>query len=81
MNATPHFGRFAPNLYFMRGYSGHGIALSSLAGQLIAEALARTAERFDVFATLATPSFPDGTLLRWPGLVAGMLYYALRDKM
>ena len=22
-----------------------------------------------------------GTLLRWPGLVAGMLFYSLRDKL
>ena len=35
----------------------------------------------DVFAEVPTPRFPGGTLLRWPGLVAGMLYYALRDRL
>ncbi len=40
-----------------------------------------TAERFDVMARLPQRDFPGGTLLRWPGLVAGMLYYSLRDKL
>ncbi len=57
------------------------MALTTLAGKLIAEAVAGSAERFDVFARLPQPSFPGGTLLRWPGLVAGMLYYTLRDKL
>jgi hypothetical protein len=43
--------------------------------------VAGSAERFDFFARLPQPSFPGGTLLRWPGLVAGMLYYSLRDKL
>ena len=35
----------------------------------------------DVMARLPQRDFPGGTLLRWPGLVAGMLYYSLRDKL
>ena len=81
MNRLPCFGRLEPETYYVQGYSGQGVALSSLAGKLVAEALAGTAERFDVFARIPTPSFPGGTLLRWPGLVAGMLYYSLRDRL
>lgn len=81
LKRLPHFGRLTPNVFFAQGFSGHGVALTSLAGKLIAEALAGTAERFDVFARLPVTSFPGGTLLRWPGLVAGMLYYSLRDKL
>jgi len=81
LNRLPHFGRLEPNVFFAQGYSGHGIALASLAGELMAEAIAGTAERFDVMAQLKIPTFPGGTLLRWPGLVMGMLYYALRDKL
>jgi gamma-glutamylputrescine oxidase len=32
-------------------------------------------------AQIPTPRFPGGTLLRWPSLVAGMLYYSLKDKL
>lgn len=81
MNRLPHLGRLAPNVYFAQGYSGHGIATATLAGQLMAEAIAGTAERFDVFARLPPPPFPGGTLLRWPGQVLGMLWFALRDRL
>lgn len=81
MTRMPHLGRLTPSVYFAHGYSGHGVALTGLAGKLIAEAIAGQAERFDVFAQLRAPTFPGGTLLRWPGLVLGMLYYNLRDKL
>ncbi|MGI9304292.1 MAG: NAD(P)/FAD-dependent oxidoreductase [Gammaproteobacteria bacterium] len=81
MNRLPSFGRLDNDIYYAQGYSGQGVALTSLAGKLIAEAMSGTAERFDVFAELPTPVFPGGTLLRWPGLVAGMLYYGLKDKL
>lgn len=81
MNRLPHLGRLSRDVYFAQGYSGHGISTATLAGQLIAEAMAGTAERFDVFARLPPPSFPGGTLLRWPGQVLGMLWFALRDRL
>ncbi len=80
LRRLPHFGRLEPNVYFAQGFSGQGVALTSLAGKLIAEAVAGTAERFDLFANLPSPAFPGGTLLRWPGLVLGMFYYSLRDR-
>lgn len=80
LNRLPHFGRLQHNIWYMQGYSGHGVPTSTFAGKLIAEAISGKLERFDVFANLPTTKFPGGTLLRWPGMVAGMLYYALRDR-
>ena len=81
LNRMPHFGRLSDNgIYFAEGYSGQGVAMATLAGKLIAEALAGEAENFDLFGTIPTRSFPGGDLLRWPGLVLGMTYYALRDR-
>jgi len=77
----PHFARLAPEVFVAHGYSGQGIALATLAGKLIAEAIAGTAERFDVMADLGLEPFPGGTLLRRPALIAGMLYYGLRDRL
>jgi gamma-glutamylputrescine oxidase len=77
----PHLGRLAPNVYFAHGFSGHGISLATLSGALLAEAVAGTAERFDVFARLPAPAWPGGTLLRWPLLALGMLWYAARDRL
>ena len=81
MNRLPHVGRLAPNGFFAQGFSGHGVALTQIAGKLIAEAVAGTAERFDVMAELRHRAFPGGTRLRHPLLVLGMLYYTLRDKL
>ena len=77
----PHFGRLAPDVFVAHGYSGQGIAIATQAGQLIAEAVAGTAERFDVMASLDVPRFPGGTCCAGPLLVLGMLYYSLRDRL
>lgn len=81
MNRLPCFGRLQPDIYYAMGFSGHGVQMATLAGKLIAEAVAGTAERFDVMARIPSPSFPGGTMLRWPGLVVGMLYHALKDRL
>jgi gamma-glutamylputrescine oxidase len=76
----PHIGRRGET-FFAHGYSGQGVLLSALAGKLIAEAMAGTAERFDVFASLDPQPFPGGAALRDPLYVLGMAYYALRDRL
>jgi len=81
LNRAPHFGRLAPNVYFLQGFSGHGIALTGMAGKLVAEAVAGTAGRFDVFARIPHADFPGGAALRRPALVLAMLYYRLRDLL
>ena len=81
MSRLPHVGRLAPNGFFAHGFSGHGVALTQIAGKLVAEAVAGTAERFDVLAELRHRAFPGGARLRHPLLVLGMLYYVLRDKL
>ncbi|MCA6063499.1 FAD-binding oxidoreductase [Thalassolituus marinus] len=81
LNRMPHFERLDPQLFVAQGYSGHGVALATLGGKLMADAIATSAEQFDVFARFPTPTFPGGTLLRKPGMVAGMLYYSLRDSL
>jgi gamma-glutamylputrescine oxidase len=81
MNRAPHFGRLAPNVWFLQGFSGHGIALTGVAGQLLAEGIAGSAGRFDVFARIPHRDFPGGTALRRPALVLAMLWYRLRDLL
>lgn len=81
MNRMPAFGRLGSSVYYAHGYSGHGVPIATLAGKLLAEALSGTAERFDVMASIPTPTFPGGTLLRWPGLLLAMTWYSLLDKL
>jgi gamma-glutamylputrescine oxidase len=81
MSRAPDFGRLAPNIFYLQGFSGHGMSLTALAGRLVAEVLSGTAERFDVFARLPHRDFPGGALLRRPSLVLAMLYYRLKDLL
>jgi gamma-glutamylputrescine oxidase len=81
MNKAPDFGRLGHNLYYLQGFSGHGVAMAGMAGKLAAEAIGGQAGRFDVFARLKHRAFPGGTLLRTPALVLGMMYYRLRDLL
>jgi gamma-glutamylputrescine oxidase len=81
MNMAPHFGRLGDNIYFVQGFSGHGVALAGMAGRLVAEAIAGQAERFDLLARVRHLPFPGGALMRTPALVLGMWYYRLRDAL
>jgi gamma-glutamylputrescine oxidase len=81
MNRAPDFGRVAPNVLYLQGFSGHGIAMAGMAGRLAADAVAGQAERFDLFARLPHRIFPGGRALRMPALVLGMLWYRLRDLL
>ncbi len=77
----PHFQRVARNVLSASGYSGHGVSMATLAGKLAAEAIEGQAARFDTFATIPTPPFPGGALLRWPALVLGMVWSRLQDRV
>ena len=81
MNRAPDFGRLGHNVYYLQGFSGHGVALTGLAGKLVAQAIEGQASRFDVFARLKHRHFPGGKLLRMPSLAMGMAYYQLRDLL
>ena len=83
MNRAPDFGRLpeAPQVYYLQGFSGHGLALTGLAGRIVAEAMAGDAARFDTFARLKHHPFPGGKLLRTPALVLGMAWYRLKDAL
>ena len=89
MKRAPDFGRLPnangnaayENIYYLQGFSGHGVALTGLAGKLVAQAIAGNAERFDIFARIRQRSFPGGRALRMPALVLGMAYYRLKDLL
>ena len=81
MNRAPDFGRIGSNVYYLQGFSGHGLALTGLAGRVVAEAMAGDAGRFDLFARLKHRAFPGGRMLRTPALVLGMAWYRLKDLL
>jgi gamma-glutamylputrescine oxidase len=80
-NRAPDFGRLSPAVWYLQGFSGHGLVLAGMAGKLAAEAMAGSSERFDVFARIKHRAFPGGAALRRPALVLAMLWYRLRDLL
>ncbi len=81
MNRMPYFARLSGNILSASGYSGHGVAMATLGGKMMAQALAGQAEQFDMMAAVPTPRFPGGVRLRSPLLVLAMLWFSLRDKL
>ncbi len=79
-NRLPHMGRKG-NVFYAHGFSGHGALITTLAGELMAEAVVGTMERFDVFASLPHSRFPGGKWLARPLATLGLLYYAMRDRL
>lgn len=81
MTRLPFVRRLSPHVLVSAGYSGQGVALAPLYGKILAEAIAGHVERLDLLGRLPVPGFIGGTALRYPLLVAGLSYYALRDRL
>ncbi len=80
VNRLPHIGRNG-KILFAHGYSGQGVLLTTLVGELVAELLKGDSRNFDLFDKIPHHAFPGGKLLRSPTYVAGMLYSALMDRL
>ena len=82
VNRLPIFGTMMNGkLFYAFGYSGHGLALSVLAGKLISEKIKGFNERFDFFNKIKHLSIPGGNLLRRPIYSSAICYYKFRDAI
>lgn len=81
LSRMPFVGEVAPGVRVASGYSGQGVMLAPYVGQLLAEAALGETGGVDLLSRLPTPPFPGGRLLRWPLTVAGLTWYALRDRL
>ena len=81
VNRAPQFGRVAPNVLYAQGYSGHGVNVTHVTGQILAEAIAGTSERFDVISKLKTVRLPGAATFSKQLVSLGMLYYGLKDRL
>lgn len=76
----PHFARPEAGIVSASGYSGHGVAMATLAGRVIADLIDGRPADFEVLESVPTPRFPGGQRLRWPLLVLAMLWFSMRDR-
>ena len=80
-NRMPYFARPQQNVLAASSCSGHGVALSTLAGKILAEATVAQSDRFDLMASIPQMRFPGGIAGRWPLLVLAMTWYSMRDRL
>ncbi len=80
-NRAPDFGAIDPNYYYVQGFSGHGVALTGIAGRVVAQAIAGESASFDLFAQLRHARFPGGPAWRRPALELGMFYHRVMELL
>jgi gamma-glutamylputrescine oxidase len=81
VHRSPFVRELAPGVRIAAGYSGQGVMLAPWFGKLLADAALGEGEGVALLARLPTPPFPGGRLLRWPLTVAGLSWYAMRDRI
>ena len=81
LNRIPAVGRINNNVYYCQGYSGHGVNASHIMGEIMADAISGTMEKFDLFARVNHFRMPGSQWIGNQIIALGMLYYRLRDML
>jgi gamma-glutamylputrescine oxidase len=81
LNRTPTVGRINNNVYYCQGYSGHGVSPTHAMGEIMADAIAGTMEKFDMFANVNHFRMPGSQWMGHQIIAMGMLYYKMKDRL
>ena len=81
INRVPMMGRISSNVIYSQGYSGHGVNVTHLAGQIMADTVGGTLERFDIFVGIESIRVPGAHIFRNQMVALGMLYYQIKDRL
>ena len=81
LNRVPQIGKISSNIFYSQGYSGHGVNVTHLAGQIMADAVAGTFERLDMFANIKPIFVPGAHTFARQMVALGMIYYQLKDRL
>ena len=82
INRLPSFGTLMNDkVIYAHGYSGHGLALSLIAGKLIYEKISGKSERFNFLSSVKNYSIPGGDFLRRPIYTSAVAFYKFKDTI
>ena len=81
MNRIPQLGKLSDNVWYCHGYSGHGVATTHIMGEIMANAMTGTLEKFDTFAACKHIKVPMGDVFGNPMLAVGMWYYGMLEHL
>lgn len=79
LNRIPALGRINKNVYYCQGYSGHGVNATHIMGEVVADAIGGTMEKFDLFANMKQYRIPGSQWMGNQMIALGMLYYRMKD--
>ena len=78
-NRFPHIGAINKDIYFAQGYSGHGLALTTMVGKMLAQTLVSDNSNFPLFEKIYHRNFPGFGVIDTPLLVLAMSYFKIKD--
>jgi glycine/D-amino acid oxidase-like deaminating enzyme len=81
LNRVPQLGRISPNVLYANAYSGHGVNVTHLAGEVVADAVRGTMERFDVLSGFPSMRLPGVNQFGDAMVSIGLLWYRLKDAL
>jgi glycine/D-amino acid oxidase-like deaminating enzyme len=81
LKRVPLLGKISPSVFYCQGYSGHGVNVAHMAGRIMADAVAGTFERFDLFANVKPLNVPGAHLFSKPMVALGVLFYQIKDRL
>ncbi len=79
-NRLPCFAETSKRVWSASGYSGHGVAMATMAGRIISAAIDGERSEFDLLSSLPSQAFPGGDRARPALLKLAMAWYATRDR-
>jgi len=79
-NRLPDIGRAGRRVWYAHGFSGQGVAITGIAGKLIAAAIQGDEAGFRTLSGVPHRDFPGGPYLRRPLVTLGRLWYRLMDR-
>ena len=77
----PLFQDLGQGVRAIGGWSGSGIHMATMGGQIAADAIAGEVGDWDLLARMPVPQFPGGDWFRMPLLRMAMFWYGLQDRL
>ncbi|MFT6606088.1 MAG: gamma-glutamylputrescine oxidase [Halocynthiibacter sp.] len=81
MSRMPFFAQPQQGVFTASGYAGHGIAMATMAGRILSDAINADLNDFNTMARIPPPPFPGGRHMGQPLLTLAMTWYAMRDRI
>ena len=81
MNRIPQLGKLDQNIFYAQGYSGHGVAPTHAAAEIISNGIINEDKSLNILNRVPHVQLPGGKWFSSPAMAIGMMYYQFRDLL